>query len=87
MIRKCPVLLNNDHVTVVRFDDVDVQLPAIGVDEKYVNVSCENGRYEVVAEAAEHTEIVEAEKPQPKSKKKKTTKQENVETVIVDEEA
>ena len=87
MIRKCPVLLNNDHVTVVRFDDVDVQLPAIGVDEKYVNVLYENGIYEIVAEAAESTEIVESEKPQQKSKKKKTTKQENVETVAVNEEA
>lgn len=87
MIRKCPVLLNNDHVTVVCFDGIDVQFPAIGVDEKYVNVSYENGIYEIVAEAAEPTEIVESEKPQQKSKKKKTTKQENVETVAVDEEA
>ena len=79
MIRKCPVLLNNDHVTVVRFDDIDIQFPAMGAITEYVNVLFEDGKYTVV----EDIKVVDKiEKPQPKSKRKKTTKQENVDTVV-----
>ena len=79
MIRKCPVLLNNDHVTVVRFDDIDIQFPAMGAITEYVNVLFEDGKYTVVEDIKGVDKI---EKPQPKSKRKKTTKQENVDTVV-----
>lgn len=82
MIRKCPVLLNNDHVTVVRFDDIDIQFPAMGAITEYVNVLFEDGKYTVVEDIKVVDKIEEIEKPQPKSKRKKTTKQENVETVV-----
>ena len=48
MIKDCNVLINNDVVTVVRFNDVDVQLPSIHRSAKTVRVCYTNGRYSVV---------------------------------------
>ncbi len=30
MVKECKVILNNDALTVVRYDDKDIQFPAIG---------------------------------------------------------
>lgn len=48
MIKRCPVLLNNAAVTVVKYDDTDVQLPAVGRDMKYLEVDFTDGKYEIV---------------------------------------
>ena len=50
MIRKCPIIINNAAVTVVRFDDVEVQLPAIHRNATEVNVRFDSGKYTVVAD-------------------------------------
>ena len=50
MVKDCKVLLNNDAVTVVRFDGKDIQLPPIGRKANSVSVKYENGRYEVMDE-------------------------------------
>lgn len=48
MTKECTVLLNNSAVTVVKFGDVEVQLPSIQRDAKKVFVKFENDRYAVV---------------------------------------
>lgn len=48
MVKECLVTLNNEVVTVVKYGDVDVQLPAIGKEAKTIFVACENGKYSVV---------------------------------------
>lgn len=81
MIKQCNVILNNELVTVVRFGETNVQLPAIGKDAKSIYVCYENGKYFVVDESkalfgAEET----AAKPRKRASKKTTAK--NDETVI-----
>lgn len=48
MVKECLVKLNNEVVTVVRYGDVDVQLPAIHREAKTIFVACEDGKYSVV---------------------------------------
>ena len=48
MTKECTVLLNNSAVTVVKFGEVEVQLPSIQRDAKKVFVKFENDRYAVV---------------------------------------
>lgn len=50
MIMKCPVILNNDAVTVFKFNDIDVQVASIKRQATHVNVLFENGRYTIVAD-------------------------------------
>jgi hypothetical protein len=71
MVKRCPVLLNNEVVTVVRFDNSEVQLPPIGYKAEQINVVFENGKYKVAPD-----NYVE----QPKIQKPKTEKTENKKT-------
>lgn len=75
MVKECLVILNNEAVTVVRYDDIDIQFPSIYKDVKTVFVKYENGKYSIVDEKDAIFEIA-----QPKKKKatKKTTIEENV---------
>lgn len=50
MIKECNVLINNDLVTVIRFGDIDVQLPSIHRNAKTVRVQYANGHYRVVSD-------------------------------------
>ena len=52
MIKECQVILNNESVSVVKFGDIEVQLPPIGKDAKTVKVECEDGRYSIVKDEA-----------------------------------
>lgn len=46
MIKECKIVLNNDAVTVVKFDNEEVQFPSIKDDKaKTVYVKFENGEY------------------------------------------
>lgn len=65
MIKECTVLLNNSAVTVVKFGEVEVQLPSIQRDAKKVFVKFENDRYTVV-DKLDEPEV------QTKKKSKKT---------------
>lgn len=65
MTKECTVLLNNSAVTVVKFGDVEVQLPSIQRDAKKVFVKFENDRYAVV-DKLDEPEV------QTKKKSKKT---------------
>lgn len=64
MIKECSVLLQNEVVTVVRFDNIDIQLPALKHKVKTVFVKNEDGKYTIVDGNA----IIE------KKNNKKTTK-------------
>ena len=48
MIKECQVILNNESVSVVKFDNTEVQLPPIGKDVKTVKIEREDGRYSIV---------------------------------------
>lgn len=65
MTKECTVLLNNSAVTVVKFGEVEVQLPSIQRDAKKVFVKFENDRYAVV-DRLDEPEV------QTKKKSKKT---------------
>lgn len=65
MTKECTVLLNNSAVTVVKFGEVEVQLPSIQRDAKKVFVKFENDRYAVV-DKLDESEV------QTKKKSKKT---------------
>ena len=47
MLKECKVLLNNKAVTVIQYDDIQVQIPAIGRNVSVVKVK-DDGRYTVV---------------------------------------
>lgn len=59
MIKECPVIENNDAVTVVRFGDTDVQFSSIAKDAKTVKVKYDNGKYSIVDHAEETDPIVD----------------------------
>ncbi len=65
MTKECTVLLNNSAVTVVKFGEVEVQLPSIQRDAKKIFVKFENDRYAVV-DKLDEPEV------QTKKKSKKT---------------
>lgn len=48
MTKECKVILNNSAVTVVKFGEIEVQLPPIQRDAKKIFVKFENDRYAVV---------------------------------------
>jgi len=75
MIKQCNVILNNELVTVVRFGETNIQLPAIGNDAKSIWVCHENGKYFVVDENKVLTCTEEtAAKPRKRASKKTTEK-------------
>lgn len=71
MIKECPVILNNESVSVVKFDNTEVQLPPIGKDVKTVKVEREDGRYSIVTEA---TVVKMKKRPWETKQKKQPTK-------------
>lgn len=81
MIKQCNVILNNELVTVVRFGEINVQLPAIGKDAKSIWVRHENGKY-FVANENDALESAEDAAVKPKKRAPKKTTAKNDETVI-----
>ena len=75
MIKKCKVIINNEAVTVVRFDNIEVQIPSIHKKADYVNVLYENGKYKIVDTNYEDNVIT----------KNYNTKKDNKKTTAVDE--
>ena len=51
MIKECPVILNNSSVSVVKFDNTEIQFPPVGKNTKSVKVKYENGKYSIVTDA------------------------------------
>ena len=93
MVKRCKVVLNNALVTVVKVDDSKlVQLPAIGVDAKEVNLLYADSKYQIVADdyiekTAPVADIIE--QPRKRAAKKTTIMEEIVSeevTLATDEE-
>lgn len=61
-MKECPVILNNDAVTVIQYGDKKVQIPSIKKDVKTVMIDYKDGHYTV------------AKKQEKPAQKKKTTK-------------
>lgn len=76
MIKECPVIINNNAVTVVRFGDTDVQFPSIMSDTKTVNVKYESGEFFIVDHASDPEQTIVEE--QINKEAKKTIKKKNV---------
>jgi len=74
MTKECPVILNNKAVTVVRFDNIEIQFPSINKDAKTVFVKHEDGKYTIVENIEIEEEVVISHK---KRNFKKTTVDEN----------
>ena len=64
MLKECKVLLNNEAVTVIQYDGIAVQIPAIGRKADIVKVKVD-GSYMVVPD--DYSEPV----PTKKTRKKK----------------
>ena len=73
MIKDCNVIINNDAVTVVRFNGMDVQLPSIHRSAKTVRICYNNGKYFVVDDNYNEHEPSEAVEMPKKVRTKKTT--------------
>lgn len=90
MIKECPVIINNDDVTVVKFDGTDIQFPSVNNDGiKTLNVKFDNGKYSIVNETETKPEksvdenIDATESLETEKKTKKTIKQKH--DTVVDE--
>ena len=80
MIKDCRVTLNNECVTVVNFEGIDVQLPSIGRKAEKIKVEYKDGKYTVLpdnyteaVQEVEEVEISETESKPKKNRNKKTT--------------
>ena len=83
MIKDCRVTLNNEWVTVVNFEGIDVQLPSIGRKAEKIKVEYKDDKYTVLpdnyteaVQEVEKAEIGETES-KPKNKRNKKTTNEN----------
>lgn len=87
MIKECPVIINNEAVSVVNFDGIDIQFPSLGKNVKKVNVKFEDGNYSIVkdeikvSKPIEKAETVIEERPVEVEKKQKKTTRKKRETV------
>lgn len=81
MIKNCKVLINNEAISVIDYDGVQVQIPSIHKEAKTVNVVVENGRYIVVDDNYIEPVVKSTTKPKKKAAKKTTLEYENAEYV------
>lgn len=88
MIKECPVIMNNEAVSVVSFDGIDIQFSCLGKNIKKVNVKFEDGKYSIVKDEVivsksieKVAETVNREKPVEVEKKQKKTTRKKRETV------
>lgn len=77
MIKECNVLINNELVTVVRFGDIDVQLPSIHRNAETVRVQYADGHYRVVSDDYKEPE----QESIPAKSKRKSSKKTTIEKV------
>ncbi len=87
MVKNCRVLINNEAVTVIEYDGVLVQIPAIHREARYVNVILQNGRYIVVDDDYKEPVASVTEKPKKKANKKTTIDESANETPNVADES
>lgn len=85
MIMKCPVLLNNELVTVVQYNDIEVQLPSIHREAKELNVLfSDDGCYSIIDD--DYTEEPVKNEKSISKPKKKAAKKTTVDESAIDED-
>lgn len=83
MTKQCPVILNNKAVTVVKFDDIEIQFPSIHKDAETVFVKFEDDKYTIVENIEEEKVVISHKKRNPKKTTvEDETVEETAETVI-----
>ena len=80
MVKECTVILNNEAVTVVKFDDIEIQFPSIRKNDKTVFVKYEDGNYSIVDELPIVEQPVQTDDNKNAGKSAKTTKKRNKKT-------
>lgn len=78
MVRECKVYLNNPYVTVVKFNDINIQLPSIKREADMIFVKYENGKYSVVDKLEPENKEIKTEIVPKRNKVKKTTNSETL---------
>lgn len=88
MILECPVIINNNAVTVIKYGNIDVQFPSVRKDVKTLMVKCDNGKYSLVNHVEEIEPVVENETrtAEINNKQKKSKKQSEKKLVDVVED-
>ena len=76
MVKECLVRINNEAVTVVRYEDTDIQFPSIHKDVNTVFVNHEGGKYFIVDKDYKPS-VVKKTPTQKKGFIKKTTEKQN----------
>ena len=85
MIKECPVIMNNEAVTVVRFNGIDIQFPSVGQENiKFLNVKFENGKYSITDDKEEiNSDVKESvDTEQNNNDKNKKTIKKKHETIV-----
>jgi hypothetical protein len=80
MTKECKVTLNNEAVTVVQFDGIEVQFPSIRKNDKTVFVKYEDGNYSIVDKPTIVEQSVQADNDKVAAKPAKTTRKRNKKT-------
>lgn len=92
MVKKCRVLINNEAVTVFRYDGYEVQVPSIHKEANMVNVILKDGIYKIVDDDYVESEVkaekkyIRKEEPKKVKKTTKSVKEETFEEVSDEEE-
>lgn len=88
MILECPVIINNNAVTVVKYGNIDVQFPSVRKDVKTLMVKCDNGKYSLVNHVEGIEPVVEnaTRTAEINNKQKKSKKQSEKKLVDVVED-
>lgn len=85
MVKECEVLINNDLVTVIKFDDTEVQVPAIKRDAETVKVVFENNSYKVVDDDYKEKPVKVEEHKAEKQTKKTIAKETEIAQIEVEQ--
>lgn len=94
MVKECKVTINNDHVTVVKYDDGEyVQLPSIKKKADTIMVKFHNGAYIVVDDCKPHSqnhttvtnEIINDQSDKEKGKRSINSQNDKSNIVLIEE--
>ena len=58
MVKECPVIINNDYCTVVKYDDFYIQFPAVKKNVNTLKVEYKKGWYYIVEENTQPKETI-----------------------------
>lgn len=74
MVKSCKVLLNNELVTVFKYDGNEIQIPSIKRSASYIKVIKKNGNYLVVDDNYKEPADISEEKQKKNADKETTVK-------------